>query len=350
MPPTGSAADLVAVRREVQQLRRGIGLASPGAVLQLSAGVQNLLAGDGHLSTGSIAQDAARLMRSLHRAIEHLRRHHQLAIRVDLNLAEEHSYPTLTERQESLARLLGCSTKTVRRQSARAFEALSYLITEPGLVPVPKPVTISEFTDHSVGQRDWRATLRRFWKLSPHGRIDLICSEVPGHERARFASPRHRNYTRYAKFADLDALIYTRGRITQIMPDIHIRDFVPSEYPGSDASIVVVIGGSPWKSTYRDFLPQLPYHFAMNPPDEHESLVVPSLDNLTIGPHWTQRGDLLADLAIVTRLTLAQDSTVFLTAGLVAEARRVGGITHVPTSPKSTRCSCSPATTTSHSP
>lgn len=96
-----------------------------------------------------------------------------------------------------------------------------------------------------------------------------------------------------------------------------------------------------------------------------EPLVVPSLDNLTIGPRWTERGDLLADLAIVTRLNLAQDSTVFLLGGcltlgvlgaarcffqcergaanvdyvsnlagdadfvLVTEARRVGGITHV---------------------
>jgi hypothetical protein len=92
---------------------------------------------------------------------------------------------------------------------------------------------------------------------------------------------------------------------------------------------------------------------------------VPSLSDLTIGPRWTEHGALLADLAVVTRLTPAQDSTVFLLGGcltlgvlgaaqcflqcergalnvdyvsncvgdadfvLVTEARRVGGITHV---------------------
>ncbi len=357
------AADVVTVRRELQRLRHGAGLASAGVVLQFSVAVQALLVGDGLASTASSAHVAMDLMRSLHRAISHLRRYHQLAVRVDLNLVDEHSYPTLTERQESLARLLGCSAKTIRRHSDQAFEALAYLITEPGLAPETQLATPPETTD--PGPRDWRDTLRQFWKLSRYGRIDIVCSEIPESERARFASPRHRNYVRYAKFADLDALIYVRGRIMQTVPDIHIRDFTPSEYHGGDTTTLVVIGGSPWNPTYRDFLSQLPYHFAANLAGQDEPIVVPMLDNLTIGPRWAERGDLLADLAVITRLTLAQDSTVFLLGGcltlgvlgaarcflqcergaanvdyvtklagdadfvLVTEARRVGGITHV---------------------
>ncbi|MGH3502339.1 MAG: hypothetical protein ACRDQA_15845, partial [Nocardioidaceae bacterium] len=91
----------------------------------------------------------------------------------------------------------------------------------------------------------------------------------------------------------------------------------------------------------------------------------PDLDGLTLGPRWTPRQELLEDLAVFTRLTLAQGTTVFLLGGcltlgvlgsarclldvergpnnvryvteqvggddfvLVTEARRVGGITDV---------------------
>lgn len=218
---------------------------------------------------------------------------------------------------------------------------------------------------HPLSARDWRPALRRFWRLSPHARVDIVCSEIPEDERPEFASPRDRNYLRYAKFADLDTLIYVRGRLTQTMPDIHVRDFAPSEHYGSDANTLIVIGGPPWNAKYREFLPQLPYHFQSNPLGEDDPLVIPQLDNLMLGPRWAQRTELLADLAVFTRLTLAEDATVFLLGGcltlgvlgagrcllqcergaanadyitnlvdeddfvLVTEARRVGGITDV---------------------
>ncbi|MGH3094987.1 MAG: hypothetical protein ACRDMV_03175 [Streptosporangiales bacterium] len=93
---------------------------------------------------------------------------------------------------------------------------------------------------------------------------------------------------------------------------------------------------------------------------------MPQLGDLTIGPRWTERMELLEDLAVFTRLTLAQETSVFLLGGcltlgvlgaakcflhgargahnarqvtdlvgnrdfvLVAEARRVGGIADTP--------------------
>jgi len=78
---------------------------------------------------------------------------------------------------------------------------------------------------------------------------------------------------------------------------------------------LVVNGGPPWNAQYRRFLPQLPYYFAPHPLGEDDPLVVPQLGELTIGPRWTRQGELLEDLAVFTRLTLAGTTTVFLLAG-----------------------------------
>jgi hypothetical protein len=128
---------------------------------------------------------------------------------------------------------------------------------------------------------------------------------------------------------------------------------------------LIVIGGPPWNAKYRQFLPQLPFHFEPHALGEDDPLVVPDLD-LTLGPHWTPDGDLLEDLAVFTRLTLAHGPKVFLLGGcltlgvlgaaslflrgdhgarnavyltelvgnrdvvVVTEARRVGGIADLP--------------------
>jgi hypothetical protein len=192
-----------------------------------------------------------------------------------------------------------------------------------------------------------------------------VCSEIPENELPEYASPADRNYLRYAKFADLDTLIYLRTRFAQLAPTVTIRDFAPSEYYDTQADVVVVAGGPPWNAKYREFLPQLPFYFEPHPLGEDDPLVVPDLNGLTLGPRWTDRQELLEDLAVLTRLTLAQGTTVFLLGGcltlgvlgaarslleaergarsvryvteqvgdddfvLITEARRVGGITDV---------------------
>jgi hypothetical protein len=209
----------------------------------------------------------------------------------------------------------------------------------------------------------WRDTVRSFWRLATQSRVDLVCSEIPESERPAFASPSDRNYLRYARFADLDSLVYARTRLAQTSPGTYIRDFAPSEYHGGDTDTLVVIGGPPWNSKYREFLPHLPYYFEPHEAGEDDPLVVPQLRNLWLKPRWTVRGELLDDLAVFTRLTLAQGTVVFLLGGcltlgvlasakcflegrrgarnvqyitelvgdsdfvLVNEARRVGGIT-----------------------
>lgn len=361
------------VKNDLKRLRAGHGLARPTALLTTLTDPVRAHFTDGRVREPGSADEVTHLVTVLRRAIEGLSDDERLYVEVDLNLVHEHRYPTLTERQESLAREQKCAAKTVRRRSDRALDTLAYLLLSrdgrsPGTQPSP-PAGGSVPTDRLPKTADetsaWSDELRSFWQLSNGSRVDIVCSEIPEDECPEYASPTDRNYLRYAKFADLDTLIYLRTRFAQLAPTVTVRDFAPSEYYDTQADVLVVAGGPPWNATYREFLPHLPYYFEPNPLGEDDPLVVPGLDGLTLGPRWTERQELLEDLAVFTRLTLAQGTTVFLLGGcltlgvlgaarslleaergarsvryiteqvgdadfvLVTEARRIGGITDV---------------------
>lgn len=289
-------------------------MSNPTVVFGLGAELRAHLSGPVH---GGTADEIEKTIAGLRRAIERLDRHQRTFAKVDFNLDPDHSYPTLTARQESLAQAHACAGKTVRRRANRALEALAFIVvTDRGLASgEPTEDASSDALDASASQPLWPTTLRSFWRLGPNPRVDIVCSEIPEEERPYFASPTDRNYLRYAKFADLDSLIFVRTRLAQLGRDIHVRDFAPSEYHDTDTDTLVVIGGPPWNAKYREFLPQLPFHFKPHPLGEDDPLVVPQLDGLTIGPRWTEHNDLLEDLAVFTRLTLSQGPTVFLLGG-----------------------------------
>lgn len=243
--------------------------------------------------------------------------HERAYAEVDFNIAPVHSYPTLTERQESLAQLHKCTAKTVRRHGDRALETLALLVVtgKAGLASAGAENAAAPLPAVAAGMGTWEDDLRRFWGLERGRRIDIVCSEIPPEERPAFASPDDRNYLRYAKFADLDSLVYVRGHLTQAFPSVAVRDFSPSEYFDTESDALVVIGGPPWNAKYREFLPQLPFFFEPHELGEDDPLVVPQLDGLSMGPRWTQNRELLEDLAIFTRLTLFQGTSVFLLGG-----------------------------------
>ncbi|WP_017600653.1 hypothetical protein [Nocardiopsis lucentensis] len=281
---------------------------------------------------------------------------------VDLNLTQEHNHPTLTGRQESLASHLGYASKTIRRKSERAFQALAVQVLSGS------PVATSNYTESrwptKKKEQDALASdFQKFWNAHPQGRIDIVCSEIPEEERPYFASPSDRNYLRYAKFADLDTLIHVKTGLAGICPDVTVRDFAPSEYHDANADTLIVIGGPPWNAKYREFLPQLPFYFEPHVLGEDDPLVIPQLGQPVMGPVWSPEKDLLEDLAVLSRLTLTQGTVVYLLGGcltlgvlgaaklflhgpqsarnlryvtdtvgdddfvLVSEARRIGGLT-----------------------
>ncbi|WP_218952351.1 hypothetical protein [Amycolatopsis anabasis] len=367
---SSAALSVEEVKDGLKRLRQGHGLARPTALLAAFPDhVRAHLARGGVSEPGSV-DEIRKLVSVLRRAIDDLADDERLHVEFDFNLVPEHRYPTLTERQESLARLRKCAAKTVRRHADRALDTLAYVLLSAG------PSTGSQDRStaapsggnqaRAVGpSAPWWEDLRVFWRLSGEARVDIVCSEIPENERPEYASPTDRNYLRYAKFADLDTLMYLRTRFAQLAPMVTIRDFAPSEYYDTHADVLVVVGGPPWNATYREFLPQLPFYFEPHPLGEDDPLVVPELNGLTLGPRWTERQELLEDLAVFTRLTLAQGTTVFLLGGcltlgvlgaarclleaergarsvgyiteqvgeddfvLVTEARRLGGITDV---------------------
>lgn len=119
------------IKDSLIRLRQGHGLARPTAVLAgLSAPVRAHLVKETSVEQGS-AEEVTQLVAVLRRAIEGLAEDERLSVEVDFNLVAEHRYRTLTERQESLARLQKCAAKTVRRHADRALETLAYVNIQP---------------------------------------------------------------------------------------------------------------------------------------------------------------------------------------------------------------------------
>ncbi|WP_083865411.1 hypothetical protein [Nocardia brevicatena] len=353
------------VKDNLRRLRRGLALARPTALLALiDEPVQAYLCRGTDIEPGS-AEHVERLTGILRAAIGQLSEGERVYAEVDFNVESDHAYPTLTDRQESLAQHLKCAVKTVRRRSDQALDTLAYVLVTLSSTRDKPPAHIPGESTRDHADRSTPADIvRRFWGLRPGAGIDIVCSEIPPDERPDYASPRDRNYLRYAKFADLDTLIFVRTRLAQLDPTMVIRDFAPSEYFDTHAEVLVVIGGPPWNAKYREFLPQLPFYFEAHPLGEDDPLVVPELDNLSLSPRWTPGGELIEDLAVLSRLTV-QGTTAFLLGGcltlgvlgaarclldtrrgptnteyltdrigrddfvLVTEARRVGGITDI---------------------
>ncbi|MGF6884934.1 hypothetical protein ABIA39_008575 [Nocardia sp. GAS34] len=349
------------VKECLVRLRQGHALGRPTTLLTaLDEPLRAYLCHGRTYEPGSAEQIAA-LTSTIEAAIDQLSDDERLCAQVDFNLLPEHRFPTLTDRQESLAARRKCASKTVRRHATRALDTLAYLLLTPpvGREQPPAP-------DHKGAARlqEPAAVLRDFWQLKPQARVDIVCSEIPHDERPEYASPADRNYLRYAKFADLDTLIFVRTRLAQLTPTVVVRDFAPSEHYDTHADGLVVIGGPPWNAKYREFLPQLPFHFEPHQLGQDDPLVLPELDDLVLAPRWTARNELIEDLVVFTRLTV-QGTAVFLLGGcltlgvlgaarclldgkdgpanahyitdhvgnddfvLVTEARRVGGITDV---------------------
>ncbi len=310
------------VKDGLKRLRQGHGLARPTALLTTLPDSMRAQLANGTVGEPGSVEEVTLLVAVLRRAIEGLADDERLYVEVDFNLVAGHMYPTLTERQESLARLQKCATKTVRRHADRALDTLAYLLLsngKPAVAPRSSSTSTAVSTDRAqseVGQiaPSWE-DLRTFWRLSNGSRVDIVCSEIPENELPEYALPGDRNYIRYAKFADLDTLIYLRTRFAQLAPTVAIRDFAPSEDYDTQVDVLVVAGGPPWNAKYRKFLPQLPFYFEPHPLGEDDPLVVPDLNGLTLGPRWTDSQELLEDLAVFTRLTLAQGTTVFLLGG-----------------------------------
>jgi hypothetical protein len=263
----------------------------------------------------------------LRNAIESVNPEDRAVLEADFNLAAEHTAPTLTGRRQSLATARHVSFRTITRTADKALETLTFaLVTMHQAAQVPDDEMESSRQPIQPSTDDsghWRDELAQFWGLRPSAQVDIVCSEIPESQRSPFAHPQDRNYVRYARFADLDSLIYVRTSLACLNGDTPVRDYASSEYHephdghADRGHVLIVVGGPPSNAIYPQFQRHLPCGFELRAEGEDRSLLVPTL-GLTLRPHWTPDQELVEDLAVFARLTFARGLTVFLLAGCLA--------------------------------
>jgi transcriptional regulator with XRE-family HTH domain len=86
---------------------------------------------------------------------------------------------------------------------------------------------------------------RSLWRFPDDNAISIVCSEVPRAERPSYADQGHLNYSRYARHADLDALIEVHAQVKADNPSSWIR-ILPPKYLEHDFALnhLVIIGGA----------------------------------------------------------------------------------------------------------
>jgi transcriptional regulator with XRE-family HTH domain len=91
------------------------------------------------------------------------------------------------------------------------------------------------------------------WRFPDDSAISIVCSDAPRPDRPAYADQGHLNYSRYARHADLDALIEVYGQVKADNPGNWIRILSP-KYLVHDFALnhLVIIGGkavddvAPW--------------------------------------------------------------------------------------------------------
>jgi transcriptional regulator with XRE-family HTH domain len=96
--------------------------------------------------------------------------------------------------------------------------------------------------------REQRAPERRssLWSVPDGHAVSIVCSDAPAADRPSYADPSHLNYSRYARYADLDALVEVYGQVKADNPGASIiRLLSPHELARDFAlNYLIVVGGA----------------------------------------------------------------------------------------------------------
>jgi len=304
---------LVELRRELVRLRGGRALADSGSLLRLSDGFWSI-ASPGRTrpksQTEVIRTASALILAAIATLNGDLRRYTEVEFNVDKRI----SHPDLGERQHALAEELGYSVKTIRRRGDAAVYELALQLMEHGgghaLTPPEQKLDLAPADESEILPQ--AKLLKRFWGISARQRVDIVCSELPKEDQPYYASPRDKNYLRYAKFADLDSLVYVRTRLAELFPHCYIRDFSASEYFDSQVDHLIVLGGPDWNAKAGEFQEFLPIKFFWDE-DKKETFV--TVDGNPLYPLWSPTNALICEYAMFARFKLRHGLTVSLLSG-----------------------------------
>ncbi|HEY6310364.1 MAG TPA: helix-turn-helix transcriptional regulator [Streptosporangiaceae bacterium] len=83
------------------------------------------------------------------------------------------------------------------------------------------------------------------WRFPDDSAISIVCSDAPRPDRPSYADQGHLNYSRYARHADLDALIEVHGQVRADNPGSWLRILSPRSLEYDFAlNHLVIIGGA----------------------------------------------------------------------------------------------------------
>lgn len=83
------------------------------------------------------------------------------------------------------------------------------------------------------------------WRFPDANAISIVCSDAPRADRPAYADQSHLNYSRYARHADLDALIEVYGQVKADNPGNWVRILSPRSLAHDFAlNHIVIIGGA----------------------------------------------------------------------------------------------------------
>jgi transcriptional regulator with XRE-family HTH domain len=109
---------------------------------------------------------------------------------------------------------------------------------------------------------------RSIWSFPDQKAVSIVCSDAL--EPPSYASPEHLNYSRYARHADVDALIEVFGQIRADNPHSFIR-ILSAESLELDFALnhIVIIGGAASRDTERWFAQDIPLPSVQEVGDTH---------------------------------------------------------------------------------
>jgi len=145
--------------------------------------------------------------------------------------------------------------------------------------------------------------------------INIVCSGVKPKERPQYADPSHLNYTPYASFADLNALVDVYGEVRAENPSSEVNILLPERLDHNSAlSHLVFIGGAavakveadqdenPASQDVRRFAPNIPLPTAEAIPGTNTHGFICSVGEEACGfVSSRQRGTLVEDIGLIAR-------------------------------------------------
>jgi transcriptional regulator with XRE-family HTH domain len=166
------------------------------------------------------------------------------------------------------------------------------------------------------------------WHFPDGDAVSIVCSDAPAWPLN--ANPSHLNYTRYARHADLDALIEVFGQLRSDNPASMIRILSPDELVQDFAlNHLVIIGGAAAKDVIETFPTDIPLPKAEEIPDTDTHLFRCTVGDETRELTSTRddQGALVRDVGVIARGShpLVPEHTVTVLSGITS--RGVHGAT-----------------------